>query len=211
MDDLSVLLALFETFTDRLNKAAPSKRIAAIRRGIGSLKACIKLVEPTQKELKQDLLTNKTAMRIRTLWNDCRKLIDLNVIAKEAGLTLKRPSLDHVVLAYYHPKNRLEDLLKRLEAIAASDPARVEIQLFQEWRGHLRALPNQEAVAKAVEALVTERGEKVAKGFAAYLNAKDISGKRKLPKNAPLPKLVEAVACHLWNERIVSKAQEGAR
>jgi hypothetical protein len=216
MDELSSLLRLFETFRETLNRAAPSKRLEAIKKAATSLKACINVLEPapkkpTQKELKERLLTDRTALKIRTYWTNHKTLIDLGAMAREIGITLNKPSIDHIIIAYYYPSNRLDELATRFEKIAASDPATKEIQRFQEWRGELRALKTQEEMERAVQQLLQKEGADNIRLFAAHLNTKDSSGKRKLPKTATQAKLVEAVAAHLWKEKIVSKAQEGIR
>jgi len=211
MDELSVLDKLFEKFKERLTKAPPAKKSEAIKKAISSLKASIKLVEPTQRDLKQELLTDKTAIKIRSLWNDAKKAIDLNAMARELGLTLKRPTIDHVMLGYYYPERKLEELAKRLEAAVANDPERIEIQQFQEWRGRLRAMNREDDIARGVQRLVEEQGEPVVRRFAVHLKTKDASGRRKLPKTASLSKVIDAVATQLWKERMVSKAQEGVR
>ena len=127
MDELSGLLRLFETFKEALNRAVPSKRLAVVKKATTALKACINVLEPvpkkpTQKELKERLLTDRTALKIRTYWANHKTLIDLGAMASEVGITLKRPSIDHIIIAYYYPSNRLDELLTRFEKIAANDP-----------------------------------------------------------------------------------------
>ncbi len=194
----------------------PSKRLAVVKKATTALKACINVLEPvpkkpTQKELKERLLTDRTALKIRTYWANHKTLIDLGAMASEVGITLKRPSIDHIIIAYYYPSNRLDELLTRFEKIAANDPVRVETQRFQEWRGQLRALSSQEEIESAVRRLMRVEGAESLRRFAVHLNTKDSSGKRKLPKTASEMKLMEAITAHLWKEKVVSKAQEGMR
>ena len=57
---------------------------------------------------------------------------------------------------------------------------------------------------------IAERnGVEIVRRFAEYLDTKDLSGNKKLSKKASVPKLVDAVATHLWKEKINSRAQEG--
>jgi hypothetical protein len=216
MDELSSLLRLFETFKEALNRAAPSKKLEAVKKATTALKACLNLLEPTpkkpsQKELKERLLTDRTALRIRACWDNHKALIDLVTMAHEVGLTLKKPSIDHLIIAYFYPTNKLDELLTRFEKIAANDPATKETQRFQELRGELRALKTREEIERAVQHLVQGEGAEAVRRFAVHLNTKDSSGKRKLAKTASQAKLVEAIAAHLWREKVVSKAQEGTR
>lgn len=216
MDELTALTNLFDEFKEALDKGAPSKRSQAVKKLMTALNACIKLLVPapkkvTQKELKEKLLTDKTALRIRALWNNHKAIIDLPSMAREVGITLKKPSIDHLIIAYYHPENRLEELAARFEEMAANDPARIEIERFQKWRGDMRALRTQEEVQRAVECLVDEKGIEVVRRFAGHLNTKDSSGRRRLPKTASRARLIDAVTAHLWKEKMVSRAQEGAR
>lgn len=210
MEQISVLLELVEKFKERLPQVPPAKQLAAVNKAIRALNTCLQSIEPTQKELKQELLTNKEAMKIRTLWDGIRKSVDLPRMAKEMGLTVKKPSLDHILLGYYYPQNRLRDLVQKFETIAASDPARAEIARFQQWRGELRALRSHPDVEEGVKRLVAAQGVDIVRRFAAHLSTKDSSGKRKLPKTARVDKLIEAVAAQLWKERLISRAQEGA-
>jgi hypothetical protein len=114
-----------------------------------------------------------------------------------------------VIFVHYYPKNRLEDLAKRLEQVVANDPREIEVQHFQELRGKMRTLRSRDEVDNAVQRVVDREGPEFVRRFAAHLKTKDISGKRRLPSNASVNKLVEAVVMHLWKERMDSKAQEG--
>lgn len=214
MDELSTLLHLFEKFKEVLVGAASSKKSAAIKKASTALKNCISFLEPptkktTQKELKERLLTDGTASRIRNRWAQNKALIDLGAIAHEVGLTLKRPTIDHIIIAFYYPSNRLEELATRFEKLAVSNPGIIEIQRFQGWRGELRALKSKEQIQSALQELLQNEGIEIIRRFAVHLNTRDLSGKRKLPKSAPEAKLVDAVAGQLWKEKIISKAQEG--
>ncbi len=216
MDELTALTNLFEKFKEALDKGAPSERSQAVKKLTTALNACIKLLVPppkkvTPKELKERLLTDRTALRIRALWNNHKAVIDLPSMAREVGIALKKPSIDHLIIAYYHPVNRLEQLAEKFDEIAANDPARIEIERFQKWRGDLRGLRTKEEVDREVESLVEREGIEVVRRFAGHLNAKDSSGKRKLRKDASLAKLIDSVTSHLWQEKMVSKAQEGGR
>ncbi|MDQ7784145.1 MAG: hypothetical protein RDU20_14770 [Desulfomonilaceae bacterium] len=214
MDELKDLTNLFEKFKEALARGAASKRSQAVKKLTTALDSCIKLLvptpkKPTQKDLKEQLLADGTALRIRSVWNNHKAIIDLPAMAREVGITLKKPTIDHLIIAYYHPENRLKELATRLDEIAANDPARIEIDRFQKLRGELRALRTREEMESAVERLVDEEGIEMVRRFAGHLNAKDSSGKRKLPKNASQTRVIDAVSAHLWKEKMVSKAQEG--
>jgi hypothetical protein len=216
MDELTALTNLFEKFKEALDKGAPSTRSQAVKKLTTALNACIKLLVPapkkvSQKELKEKLLTDRTALRIRALWNNHKAIIDLPSMARDVGIPVKKPTIDHLIIAYYYPENRLDELAERFDEIAANDPARIELERFQKWRGELRALRTAEEVGRAVERLVDEEGVEVVRRFAGHLDVKDSSGKRRLAKNALQPRLIDAVTASLWKEKMVSKAQEGAR
>lgn len=216
MDDLAGLLSLFETFKEGLSKAAPSQRSEAIKKATKALAACVKLLEltpkrPTQKALKEQLLTEKTALKIRACWQQHKAIIDLGRMATEIGLKLKKPSIDHLIIAYYYPINRLQELATKVENIAANNPACIETKRFQEWRGELRAMNTLEQIGHAVQCLAQREGTETMRRFAVHLNTRDLSGKKRLAKNASPAKLVEAVSSHLWREKVVSEVQEGRR
>jgi hypothetical protein len=216
MDELTALLRLFETFKEALHKAAPSKQLEAIKKATTGLKACINLVaptpkKPTQKELKERLLADRKALKIRALWTAHKTCVDLRGMADEVGLMHKKPSIDHIVMAYYYPSNRLDELLDRFEGIAANDPAAKEIKRLQDLRGALRALHTLEEIENALLVLVQEEGLGAMRRFAVHLDTKDSSGKRRLAKTASQGALVKAVAAHLWTEKKRSEAQEGKR
>lgn len=214
MDELTLLTKLYDRFKVALDKAPSAKRAQAVKKAATALDACIKLLEaapkkPTQKELKEQLLTDSTALRIRSHWNNHKAVIDLPAMGREVGIGLKKPTIDHLIIAYYYPDDRLEELAKRFDEIAANDPATVEIQRFQKWRGEFRSLLTQEEIRRAVERLVKDEGIEVVRRFAMHLNTKDSSGRQRLRKTATPAKLIEAVAAQLWKEKMVSKAQEG--
>jgi hypothetical protein len=209
MAQVDELSALFEEFKRRLDKAKPNKRATAIQKAITSLETWLKGLQPTQKEIKEELLTNEKAITIRSIHNSNKGLLDLKQLAGQLRLTVEKPNIDHVIAGYYYPDNRLDDLLKRFENAALQDPTMAKLKRFQEWRGQLRSLKSAEDIASGLERLVENEGVDTVRRFAEHLNARDLERNRKLAKNAPVPKLVQAVASHLWSEKIRSKAQEG--
>jgi hypothetical protein len=210
MTEKDELSALFEEFKRRLEKAKPNKRAAAIEKAIASLKTWLKGLQPTQKEIKENLLTDETAIKIRSIYSSNKGLFDLKDIARQLGLTLQRPNIDHIIIGYYHPHNHLNDLLRNFEKAAQQDPTAPRLRKFQEWRGQLRSLKSVEDVIREVERIVEKEGIDTVRGFAEHLNARDFERGKKLAKNAPVPKVVQAVASHLWSEKMRSKAQEGS-
>jgi len=205
-DELSALL---EEFKRRLDRAKPNKRAATIEKAITSLKTWLKGLQPTQKEIKGELLTNEKAIKIRSIYNGNKGLFDLKDMARQLRLTLQKPNIDHILIGHYHPHNRLDDLLRKFEKAAQQDPTVARLKRFQEWRGQLRNLKTAEDVMREVERIVEKEGVDTVRGFADHLNARDFERDRKLAKNAPVPKLIQAVASHLWSEKMRSKAQEG--
>jgi len=209
MDQMETLVSLFGAFQERLSKAQPRKRLDALSKAIAAFESLIKNLQPTQKEIKQELLTNRTAMKIREMWNSNKKLFDLNPLARELRLALKKPGIDHIILGYYYPTDRLEELARRFEDIEKRDPAIKEKQAFQEWRGWLRSKASQAEIVSEIVLIADREGVDILRRFAEHLNTKDCSGAKKLSKKAAVPKLVDALAAHLWKEKMKSKAQEG--
>ena len=123
-------------------------------------------------------------------------------------MTVKKPTLDHVVTVHYH-KNALLDLAGKLEAIVRADGSRARKDMFQQWRGELRTLTSQEIVANEINLKITEHGLDLVRSFAEHLGAKDPATRRKLARNASEKRLIEAVTAHLWKEKMDSRAQEG--
>lgn len=210
MEQTANMDRLYADMKSKLIQAPLGKRETAIKTVVAALQRALKSLQPPQTELKQTLLTDKTAMRIREIWNSNKKLFDLSVLAKELELTLKKPTLDHILLGYYHPTNRLHDLLVRFERIYAADPSREKEQRFQEWRGKIRSLRSQEEMSSELGRIVEQHGAESVREFAKQLQVKDLSGKRKLPKDAKESRLIEALSTHLWSEKQTSRAQEGA-
>jgi hypothetical protein len=210
MDQLETLIHLFEVFQERLRKAQPKKRSVALGKAVATFEALTKSLQPTQKEIKQELLTNRTAMKIREIWNGNKKLFDLTALARELGLALKKPSIDHIILGYYYPTDRLKELAIRLEGLEKLDPSIKEKQIFQEWRGRLRSKTSQAEIVAEIVLIADRDGVEILRRFAEHLDTKDLSGSKKLSKKAAIPKLVDAVAAHLWKEKMRSKAQEGS-
>ncbi len=209
MDQLETLIHLFGVFQERLRKAQLKKSSVALSKAVATLEALIKGLQPTQKEIKQELLTNRTAMKIREMWNNNKKLFDLTPLARELGLALKKPTIDHIILGYYYPTDRLGELARTFEDIEKRDPSMKEKQTFQEWRGRLRSKRSQDEVAGEILQIAERNGVEIVRRFAEYLGTKDLSGNKKLSKKASVPKLVDAVVAHLWGEKINSRAQEG--
>jgi len=209
MDQMATLLRLFDEFKGRVNRSPSQKKAAVLKKAIGHLEKLLKSLQPTQKEIKQELLTNRTAMMIREIWNTNKGLFNLPEMAKELSLKVKRPSIDHIIIGYYFPHDRLEQLAHRFEKIAQSDPSSEQRRVFQEWRVRLRTRMSQEEIQAELLDLVEAKGVDPVRKFAEFLTTKDLTGNRKLSKTASASRLVEALVIRLWREKMTSRAQEG--
>ena len=209
MNDMNTLEELFRGLRKGLEKAKPSKRQAVITKAVAALNLLTKLLRPTQRELTEELLTNKSAMRIRELYSGNKKLFDLASMARELGLKLQKPSMDHILIGYYFPTDRLDELKKKFERIVENDPNAALKRTFQEWRGMLRTLGSEEDIAGRIRRLVQSDGTDKIREFAKHLITKDLSTNKRLPKNASEDKLVRALAARIWHEKMQSRAQEG--
>ncbi|MFC1834937.1 hypothetical protein ACFL2Q_09405 [Thermodesulfobacteriota bacterium] len=209
MDRLDELTQQFESFKRLLIETTPKKRATAIKNALTNLKKLSKSLEPPKKELKAKLMTHPTAIEIREIYADNKRIIDLKPLADDLGLTLKKPTIDHILIGHFYPTDRLNQLADRFREMQKSDPARGNKQLYQEWRGRLRSLGSQDLIAKEVERLIEEQGTDQVRGFAAHVKTKELTSKRKLAKNASVERLVAALAGKLWSEKMTSRAQEG--
>jgi hypothetical protein len=200
---------LFDSFKSCLEKAKPEKRAKITPKVLRSLHVWTRALAPTQKEIKQELLTNETAIEIREIYHSDKKLFDLLPLAQDLAIFAKRPTIDHILAGYYYPENRLRQLKEKFESIVDSDPAMQRKRMFLEWRGRLRSLTSEEEIAKEINRLIASEGLKTVREFAAHLKTRDLNGKRKLPRNSALSRMVKAVSTHLWREKMTSKALEG--
>lgn len=157
----------------------------------------------------EQLLTNKSAIRIREVWQRHKRLFDLRLLAAEAELDLKRVNLDHILTAYYYPVDRLSELEKRFEEIARHDQVEAKRKTYTEWRAKLRSLKSPEEMETGLSALIRLHDETSVREFAEYLRTRHISSKTRLRKDAQIDALIKAVANQLWQERLDIRAQEG--
>jgi hypothetical protein len=209
MDKMEHLYELIEAFKSQLARTPPKNRTATIEKAIKSLKSWTKSLRPSQTQLKKELLTNPTAIRIRQIYGDHKKSINLRLFGEELGLTVKTPTLDHILIGYYYPLDRLHDLTTRFEALANADPATQARKKFQDWRSELKSCGSKDSIADELDRLITDHGLEAVREFAAYLKTKSSTGRGKLGRRASRANVVKAVAAHLWNEKMTTRAQEG--
>lgn len=209
MDRMQHLCDLIETFKARLEKSSPKKRKAVIEKAVKAVKSWTESLTPSQAELKKELLTNSTAIRIREIYSTHKKSINLLSFAKDLGLTIKRPSVDHIIIGHYYPVDRLDELAAKLETLAQADPAVQARKKFQDWRARLKSLQSKDLIADEMDQLIDDHGLQAVRDFAAYLKTKSPTGRGMLGKRAKRENVVKAVAAHLWTEKMTTRAQEG--
>ncbi len=217
MGDVEVLLHLIDQLRNKAEIARSDPESYPTVRAITCLRRCLEQFTPrpvethpppSRADIRKKLLTDPVALKIRETWTENRRLIDIKAFARDAGVTVKNPTLDHVVAVYYQ-KNGLLDLAGKLEEIVKADGSRAKRDMFQQWRGELRTLTSQETIADEIRLKITQQGLPMVRAFAEHLGAKDPKSRRKLAKNATQQRLVDAVTAHLWKEKMDSRAQEG--
>jgi hypothetical protein len=209
MEHASNITDLFDKFISLMEKAPKKKQQAAAKTAETDLKKWIKKLEPTQKDLKQQLITHPTAINIRELYNNNKKSIDLKSLANELGLNLKKPTIDHIMIGHFYPRDNLSELEQRLMKQADSDPAARDGKVFIEWRGMLRSCDSEKQIKSNLEELISKEDIGSLRRFAEYMKTKDNRGNRKLPTNASKDDLVKALAAQLWKEKMKDRALEG--
>ncbi|MEW6348683.1 MAG: hypothetical protein AB1646_06445 [Thermodesulfobacteriota bacterium] len=217
MGEVEVLLHLIDELKNQVEIARSDPGSYPLAKAITSLRKCLEqfTTHPSETapphsraEIRNKLLTDPIALKIRETWTENRRLIDLKALARDAGVTVKNPTLDHVVAAYYQRRG-LPALSGKLEAIAKADGSRAKREMFQQWRGELRTLTSKENIADEIRLKIARQGLPTVRSFAEHLGTRDPNNRKKLAKNATEQRLVDAVTAHLWKEKMDSRAQEG--
>jgi hypothetical protein len=219
---MAALLQLLDEFRTGLEAAPAGKRERVIEKAVNQVAKWVKdlkpgpdkspkpiePVKPTNKQLDLDLLANPMALKIRGHYNQNRKAFDLRALGQELGVDKKKPQLDDFLRRFYFPDNRLAELEEKFRAILQSDPSTGKKKTFTLWGGKLRSLASLQEVSSELTMIAEKEGLELVREFAQYLNVKD--GTRKLARNASQKRAIEAVASHLWSEKMTSRAQAGA-
>lgn len=209
MSELNELLDLLDRFKQRIGNAPATKRRTVSQQAVKSVKGWLKKLQPSQKDLKKELLTHPQAMEIREIWDGNKKLLPMNDLARELGLTVKKPTIDHILLGFYYPEDRLDELAARLKKAAANDPALAEREAFVDLRARLRSQTSQDSITEELERIADNDGVDKLRRFAEAIRTKDPKSNRKLSKRAKPDRLIDAISHQLWHEKLKSKAQEG--
>ena len=192
MDNADILLDLIGQLKRKVDNARATGESLPMGTAIQFLRQALEqftplprstYVQPSRADIRKTLLTDPIALKIQEIWSDNRRIIDVRALAADSGVTVKNPTLDHVVTAYYQ-KNALHELAGKLEAIVRADGSRARKDMFQQWRGELRTLTSQEIMAHEIKIKITDQGLALVRSFAEHLGARDPNTRRKLAKNA---------------------------